>query len=448
MRGPLLLLLLLIVGVSEVFSGHSLQYYHTAVSVPGHGLPQFLSVGYVDEIEIVRYSSDVGRMVPVAPWMQKVEDPDYWERNTQRGKSSETVYRRRGKTFMDRLNQTGGIHIIQWMCGCELRDDGSTRGYYQYGYDGKDLMALDTERWVYYPLTDYAQATVQKWNIAGVRKGERDRIYLENICIDWLKKYVEYGKEELERRVRPEVKVSDQIVNGVAKLHCQVYGFYPRDVDVKWQKNGIEVSSYEAKHILPNSDGTYQIRVTVEVAAEDREGHSCHVEHASLDQTLTVKWGKSYSMVGRSILEPGIIQRNTDSRDVTCFRFCSITSQSEINILKIPVLLSHPTVERVAPSDASSHREQRKTGKTQVPVSLHSSSAAPAPMSTNLQQGPTGLHAVLWTRLVHRFFFRFDSIFRMFKLFDSARFDRFLFRFGSARLVFRVHFFFRNIDHF
>uniref|UniRef100_A0A8C5QZG9 Ig-like domain-containing protein n=1 Tax=Leptobrachium leishanense TaxID=445787 RepID=A0A8C5QZG9_9ANUR len=176
------------------------------------------------------------------------------------------------------------------MYGCELRDDGSTRGYTQYGYDGKDLMALDTERGVYYPLTDQAQVTTQRWNSPEERVGERKKNYLENICIPWLKKYIEYGLEELERRVRPEVKVSDQNVNGVTKLHCQVYGFYPRNMDVKWHKNGIDVPSQEAKQVLPNSDGTYQIRVTVEVAAEDREGHSCHVDHASLDQTLTVKW--------------------------------------------------------------------------------------------------------------------------------------------------------------
>uniref|UniRef100_A0A8C5QHZ4 Ig-like domain-containing protein n=1 Tax=Leptobrachium leishanense TaxID=445787 RepID=A0A8C5QHZ4_9ANUR len=176
------------------------------------------------------------------------------------------------------------------MYGCELRDDGSTRGYWQYGYDGKDFVALDTERWVYYPLTDQAQVTAQRWNSPELRVGERNKNYLETDCIPWIRKYLEYGKEELERRVRPEVKVSDQTVNGVTKLHCQVYGFYPRDVDVKWQKNGIDVPSYEAKHVFPNSDGTYQIRVTVEVPAEDREGHSCHVDHASLDQQLTVRW--------------------------------------------------------------------------------------------------------------------------------------------------------------
>uniref|UniRef100_A0A8C5WMB8 Ig-like domain-containing protein n=1 Tax=Leptobrachium leishanense TaxID=445787 RepID=A0A8C5WMB8_9ANUR len=289
MRGPLLLLLL-IVGLSGVFSGHSLHFYETTVSVPGHGLPLYTEVGYVDGIEITRYSSDVGQVVPVAPWMQKVENPDYWERQTQRCKVNEAGSRHEVKVLMNRFNQTTGFHYYQFMCGCELRDDGSSRAYDQLGYDMKDFLALDPERGVYYPLTDQAHSIIQRWNSPDAQEGERWKNYLETECIDWLKKYIEYGKEELERRVRPEVKVSEQNVKGVTKLHCQVYGFYPRDVDVKWQKNGIDVPSYEAKHVLPNSDGTYQIRVTVEISAEDREGHSCHVDHASLDQTLTVQW--------------------------------------------------------------------------------------------------------------------------------------------------------------
>uniref|UniRef100_A0A8C5PYI9 Ig-like domain-containing protein n=1 Tax=Leptobrachium leishanense TaxID=445787 RepID=A0A8C5PYI9_9ANUR len=275
-------------------SGHSLQYFDTTVSVPGHGLPQFISVCYVDGIEITRYSSDVGRAVPVAPWMKKLEDPDYWKRNTQLYKGNKAGYKQGMKILMNSFNHTRGFHIGQRMFGCELRGDGSTRGYDQFGYDGKDHMVLDPERWVYYALVDQAQVTTQKWNSPEERAGERSKNYMENICIPWLRKYLVYGEEELERRVHPEVKVSDQNVNGVTKLHCQVYGFYPRDVDVKWEKNGIDVLSYEAKHVLPNSDGTYQIRVTVEVAAEDREGHSCHVDHASLEETLIVKWGKSH----------------------------------------------------------------------------------------------------------------------------------------------------------
>ncbi|XP_063287546.1 H-2 class I histocompatibility antigen, Q9 alpha chain-like [Pelobates fuscus] len=294
MKDPLLLLL--IAGVSGVYCSHSLQYYYTAVSVPGYGLPEFSVVGYVDGIQIDNYSSDTGRDVPVAQWLEK-EDPDYKERNTQIFKGAEAVFKHNVRTAMQRFNQTGGYHSVQNMYGCELRDDGSIGGYNQHGYDGKDFLALDTERWVYYPLSAQAQLTTQRWNSPEVRQGERNKNYLENLCIESLRKYIQYGKEELDRRVPPEVKVSDQKADGTTKLLCQAYGFYPRDVDVIWKKDGIEVPSDEAKKVLPNTDGTYQITATVEVPPEEMDRHSCHVEHISLDKTLIVKWEPKSNLI-------------------------------------------------------------------------------------------------------------------------------------------------------
>uniref|UniRef100_A0A8C5MFK2 Ig-like domain-containing protein n=1 Tax=Leptobrachium leishanense TaxID=445787 RepID=A0A8C5MFK2_9ANUR len=180
------------------------------------------------------------------------------------------------------------------MYGCELGDDGSARGYSLVGYDGEDFLAVDPLQKKAIALTDEAHIAVQILNSPETQAAERTSIYLQTVCIDWLKNLIGYGKEELNRRVRPKVKVSSQNVNGVTKLHCQVYGFYPQDVDVKWQKNGIDVPSHEAKHVLPNSDGTYQIRVTVEVPAKAR-GYSCHVDHPSLDKTLIVNSDSQWS---------------------------------------------------------------------------------------------------------------------------------------------------------
>ncbi|XP_075434245.1 class I histocompatibility antigen, F10 alpha chain-like [Ascaphus truei] len=286
------LLLLLTLGVSGGYSdSHSLRYYDTAVSAPGSGLPLFTSVGYVDDREISRYDSDSRRERPVAPWMQKIEDPDYWERATQNGKSNEALFKHNVQIAMQRFNQTGGIHILQRMVGCELRDDGSARGYWQLGYDGKEFLSLDTERWTYVSTAPEAQISAQRWNSAEVNDAQYDRNYLENICIEWLRKHIENGKEELGRRVRPEVRVTSRQSDSTTTLHCRVYGFYPRDVDVKWVKNGKDdVISYEAKQILPHPDGTYQIRVTVEVAPKEGDSYSCHVDHRSLEEPLLVLW--------------------------------------------------------------------------------------------------------------------------------------------------------------
>ncbi|KAM9323874.1 class I histocompatibility antigen, F10 alpha chain-like [Gastrophryne carolinensis] len=269
---------------------HSLRYYHTAVSSPGSGLPVFSSVGYVDDQEIANYNSDTRQYLPKVEWMKKLGD-DYWEYNTQINQAQEPVYKRNVQTVMKRLNHTGGIHTYQVMYGCELRDDGSTAGYWQYGYDGRDFMYLDTQSWIYIPTMSEAQITTQRVNSPDMREGERHKNYLENICIDWLKKHINNGREDLERRVRPEVKVWGHQKDGVTTLHCLAYGFRPRAVEVTWVRNGEDhMISLEAKTILPHPDGTYQTRTSVEVPTREGDSYSCHVDHSSLDEVLAVIW--------------------------------------------------------------------------------------------------------------------------------------------------------------
>uniref|UniRef100_A0A8C5WM85 Ig-like domain-containing protein n=1 Tax=Leptobrachium leishanense TaxID=445787 RepID=A0A8C5WM85_9ANUR len=287
MEGPLLLLL--ISGVSEVFSGYSLRYYYTGISSPGHGLPEFYADAYLNEFMILKYNNRTGNEVPIPEWIKK-EDGGYWDRDRKISKDTEAAFKHHLRSVMKRLNQTRGLHYLQHIYGCELRDDGSTRGYSEYAYDGKDFMELDLKKAVYVPVVLAAQLSAQNYNSPEVRAGERNKDYLEKECIKWLRIHAQFGREEMEKTVAPQVTILKQESDKKTWLHCFVYGFYPRDIDVTWKRHGIEVPLEEAKQVLPNSDGTYQIRVTVEVAAEDREGYSCHMDHPSLDQTLTVKW--------------------------------------------------------------------------------------------------------------------------------------------------------------
>jgi hypothetical protein len=59
------------------------MYFSTSVSRPGRGEPRFISVGFVDDTQFVRFDSDAvdPRMEPRAPWMER-EGPEYWERET------------------------------------------------------------------------------------------------------------------------------------------------------------------------------------------------------------------------------------------------------------------------------------------------------------------------------------------------------------------------------
>jgi major histocompatibility complex class I len=86
-----------------------LSYFYTSVSRPGLGEPRFISVGYVDNTEFVRFDSDAEnpRYEPRAPWMEQ-EGPEYWERETQKAKGNEQIFRVNLRTLLSYYNQSAG----------------------------------------------------------------------------------------------------------------------------------------------------------------------------------------------------------------------------------------------------------------------------------------------------------------------------------------------------
>ncbi|CAN2391599.1 Belongs to the MHC class I family, partial [Pristimantis euphronides] len=270
---------------------HTLSYCYTGVSATGFGLPEFSIIGYVDDEQIDVYTTDIGESVLVAPWMKKNERREFLKKKTQIDKEDEALFKIELNLQMKRFNVTEGLHFVQVIASCELRDDNSIDIYEQYRYDGTEYMYLDTKTVTFIPTMSQAQITTEKWNSPDVGMNHREKTYLEKECIDRLRRYLEYGREHLERRVRPKVRVTGHLSDKITKLHCLVYGFHPRAVDVKWMKNGIDdVPTYETTHVLPNPDGTYQIRVSVEVIAQEGDSYSCFVDHSSLKEPLLVKW--------------------------------------------------------------------------------------------------------------------------------------------------------------
>ncbi|XP_073498154.1 major histocompatibility complex class I-related gene protein-like [Phyllobates terribilis] len=285
---PLIVLLLYVSAVGS--DSHSLTYYTNGVSAPGYGLPEYSIAGYLDDQQTEIYTSDARSRVPVAQWMKENEKHEYWERWTHFSKGDEALFKHEVKLWKKIFNHTGDFHFLQVMTSCELRDDGSTIGYKQYRYDGEEFVYFDTTTGTFIPSMAEARIITQKWNRQDLRMREITKIYMENECTERLKRFIEYRKEDLERRVRPQVKVSSQEKGDTMKLHCQVYGFYPRAVDVKWMNGEDEVHSYETTHVLPNPDGTYQIRVSAEVTPKEGDSYSCYVDHSSLEEPLLIKW--------------------------------------------------------------------------------------------------------------------------------------------------------------
>ncbi|NWH55607.1 HA1F protein, partial [Fregata magnificens] len=107
------------------------------VSEPSPGVPQFTIVGYVDQNPFVRYDSETGKMEPRARWMADSVDQQYWDTQTLISKNNEQVHHLNLDILQTRYNQSGGAHTLQHMYGCDLLEDGSTRGFYQQAYDGR-----------------------------------------------------------------------------------------------------------------------------------------------------------------------------------------------------------------------------------------------------------------------------------------------------------------------
>ncbi|KAK3511827.1 hypothetical protein QTP70_024845 [Hemibagrus guttatus] len=231
------------------------------------------------------------------------DDPVYWTRETQFQNAAQEIYKADVVTLMQRFNQTGGVHTLQRMYSCEIDDDGTVRGYEQIGYDGEDFISLDLKHVTW--TAAKPQAVISENKLNSEKTAHFEKHYLENICIEWLKKYMSYGRETLERKVRPEVSTFHK--HSSPDVVCHATGFYPKEVVIIWQRDGeVMLEDVELRETLPNQDGSFQKRSMLKVSAEELQKHTytCVVQHSSLDKEIV----KIILRDGRSgVLRIGVI---------------------------------------------------------------------------------------------------------------------------------------------
>ncbi|XP_040588056.1 H-2 class I histocompatibility antigen, Q7 alpha chain-like isoform X16 [Mesocricetus auratus] len=302
-KAPLKLLLLLAAALAptQIRAGsHSLRYFYTIASRPGLGEPWYMEVGYVDDTQFVRFDSDAEnpRMEPRAPWMER-EGPEYWERQTWNAKNNEQTFRGNLRTLLGYYNQSkGGSHTFQWMYGCHVGSDGSlVRGYEQFAYNGEDYIALNDDLRAWTAADRAAQITLVKWEQTGEAK--KRRAYLQGTCVEWLRRYLENGKEQLLRTDPPKAHVTYHPgPKGDVTLRCWALGFYPADITLTWQREEEEqTQDMELVETRPSGDGTFQKWASLVVPSGEEQKYTCHVHHEGLPEPLTLRWEPPQSTV-------------------------------------------------------------------------------------------------------------------------------------------------------
>ncbi|XP_040852029.1 patr class I histocompatibility antigen, B-2 alpha chain-like isoform X1 [Ochotona curzoniae] len=292
----LLLLLAGALALTETRAGfHSLMYFHTAVSRPELGDSRFIAVGYVDDTQFVRFDSNAEnpRQEPSVPWMQPVEQ-EYWDRETQISKKEAQNVPVVLNNLRGYYNQSeAGSHTYQVMYGCEVGEDGRLlRGYQQYAYDGKDYLALNEDLSSWTAADMAAQNTKRKFEAVGY--AEQHRAYLEGECMEWLRRYLEMGKDTLQRADPPTTHVTHHPVSEQkATLRCWALGFYPKNITLTWQRDGEDLTQdTELVETRPAGDRTFHKWAAVLVPSGEEQRYTCHVEHEGLPEPLTLRWGK------------------------------------------------------------------------------------------------------------------------------------------------------------
>ncbi|KAF4074716.1 hypothetical protein AMELA_G00242420 [Ameiurus melas] len=272
---------------------HTLQYLYTALR-PAINFPEFIAVALMDGEQFVYYNSNIKIMIPKSKWIKKIEDDDadYWKRQTEKQMHEQDIFKFKLDAVMQlwSLNQTEGVHTLQRMYGCELDDDGTTRGYEQYGFDGEYFLSLDLKTGTWTAANDKAENIKEEWWGSTEAEAKYRKSSLETECIQWLKKYMSYSRETLERTVRPTASVFQK--HSSPEVVCHATGFFPKTLNITWQKDGEDVhEDVDLRETLPNQDGSFQKRSILTVSAEDLQKHTytCVIQHSSLGEKMVLE---------------------------------------------------------------------------------------------------------------------------------------------------------------
>ncbi|XP_057199294.1 hereditary hemochromatosis protein homolog isoform X2 [Triplophysa rosa] len=193
----------------------------------------------------------------------------------------------------ENFNKTDSTHVLQGLVLCELNDDAEqgqmvTRNSFQ-GFTTDELRYIDNN--FSYECGLNVTAETVKWHL-DISMWRHEHIYYP-ACMKTLKGYLEKRRNQVNRKVKPTVRLLHKAksVSGGSRMICLATGFYPRHIDLTLFRDGQPVADHEITggDLLPNDDGTYQMKKILEISEEEqREKHkyTCTATHVSLDNKL------------------------------------------------------------------------------------------------------------------------------------------------------------------
>ncbi|XP_059944282.1 T-cell surface glycoprotein CD1b-3-like isoform X2 [Mesoplodon densirostris] len=267
--------------------------------------------GWLDDFQIHRWDSDSGTAIFLKPWSKgNFSDEDMIE--------LEDLFRAYFIGFTTKVQdyvskfQVEYPFVIQGIAGCEMHSGKSIGSFLRGALGGLDFVSIKNHSCAPAPeggsrAQQFCALVTQYQGIWGIIE-----TLLSETCPRYLLGVLDAGKAELQRQMKPEAWLSSDPSPGPGHvlLVCHVSGFYPKPVWVMWMRGEQKQPGTQQGDIVPNADGTWYLRVTLDVMAGEETGLSCRVKHSSLGhQDIILYWGHptSVSLIFLAILVPSLI---------------------------------------------------------------------------------------------------------------------------------------------
>ncbi|KAL2103372.1 hypothetical protein ACEWY4_000240 [Coilia grayii] len=296
-RMPRILLYILWLYTTKVnaadLGGHSLLAFATYIEGETP-FPMFGAVLMLDDIQIGFYSSSGRKLIPRGP----MNDKDIGSSNQKNAITVFTVIHENMISQVHKLihlyNSTHGVQSHQGIFGCDLKaSDKPGRMICKEAFNG------DSGDETYLSIADKTLETKFKWPGAWTaHQLESVKLMITDlyqpICIGALYDLLNQTRKYVRRKVKPRVRLLQRALpdNGGVKVTCLATGFYPRHINLTLLRDGQPVPDHQITggELLPNGDGTYQMRKSLEVSTEEVQHHqyTCTAQHLSLDNKLDI----------------------------------------------------------------------------------------------------------------------------------------------------------------
>ncbi|XP_067235323.1 hereditary hemochromatosis protein homolog isoform X1 [Chanodichthys erythropterus] len=273
--------------VSASDGSHSLQVLLTYIKEETEH-PVFNAIFVLDDITVGYYNSET--KIYVARGNTTNEDDVVDPNHLSTISDYVSAHFMRRSNHLRPINNTESHVVYQVMNLCEQRDNKPTQIIMKAAFRGSttdELRFLDG-KFTYQNSLNYTAQEIKPYLELAMWRLET--VYYP-ACIETLQSYLKKRGTQVKRKVKPRVRLIQKANSdsGGSHVSCLATGFYPRHINLTLFRDGQPVSDHEITggDLLPNGDGTYQMRKSLEISA-DKHKYTCSATHLSLDNKLDV----------------------------------------------------------------------------------------------------------------------------------------------------------------